>query len=142
MNYLLLADGIQNLCSGTHQILELIGWVLTVFKIAIPLLIIALGLIDLGKAAVSSKPEEIKKTATSLLWRIVGGIIIFFIPMIVMLIFGWISGWGSAVDNLGCYSRNANGTCEIKEWDICYDCITSPWSNETCRKITSKYDNK
>ena len=57
---MLMGAGSETFCANTHEILGLVGWALTIFKIIIPLVIIALGLIDLGKAAVSSKPEEIK----------------------------------------------------------------------------------
>lgn len=127
MNGLLLMDGLKGFCSNTHQILAIVGWVLTVFKIAIPIIIIILGLIDLGKAAVSSKPEEIKKSATSLLYRLIGGIAIFFIPMLVMTVFGWISGWSSTTAALG-----------EGEWDKCYTCIVAPWND----KAQGQWDNK
>ena len=118
MNGLLVIGGIKTLCSDTHEILQLVGWALTIFKVAIPLIIIALGLIDLGKAAVSSKPEEIKKSATSLIWRLVGGIVIFFIPTIVMLVFGLVSGWDA----------NEGGVEAQVDFPVCRACIEHPWN--------------
>lgn len=119
-NLLLIGAGLSNFCGKASEILGIVGWVLTVIKIAIPLIIIGLGLIDLGKAAISSKPEEIKKTATGLIWRFVGGIVIFFIPTIVMLVFSLIGGKFDEIAS----------TTETKQTDfnICYKCITSPWS--------------
>lgn len=118
-NLLLLGEGAANFCHDAAEILEIVGWVLTVIKIAIPLIIIALGLIDLGKAAISSKPEEVKKAATGLVWRFVGGIAIFFIPTIVMLVFGMVGRFNDAKKQV--------------DMDICTSCITSPWSG-TCTK--------
>lgn len=119
---LLLGTGAGTFCADTHEMLGLVGWALTIFKIAIPFIIIALGLIDLGKAAVSSKPEEIKKSATSLAWRFVGGIAIFFVPTIVMLVFGFVSRFGDAQGNV--------------DFDVCYKCITAPWATE-CKDAQS-----
>lgn len=119
---MLIGTGITDFCKDTHEMLALIGWALTIFKIAIPLIIIGLGLLDLGKAAVSSKPEEIKKSATSLVWRFVGGIVIFFIPTIVMLVFGFVSGFGE--------------TTKQMDFDICYSCITAPWQDK-CKNAQS-----
>ena len=119
---LLLGAGAGTFCSDTHEILGLVGWALTIFKIVIPLIIIALGLIDLGKAAVSSKPEEIKKSATSLAWRIAGGILIFFIPTIVMLVFGFVSKFSDSQSQV--------------DWNVCYKCITAPWDS-TCKDAKS-----
>ena len=122
MNGLLLGEltSISGICYDASPILKLIGWVLTVFKIAIPLIIIALGVVDLASAAISSKPEEMKKSVTSLVWRLVGGIAIFFIPTLVMLVFGFVSDY-----------RKAEGG--VESWDICYSCITSPWDG-TCKR--------
>lgn len=113
----LLLGGITNFCASTAPILSLVGWALTIFKIAIPLIIVVIGLIDLGKAAVSSKPEEIKKSVGSLLWRLIGGIAIFFIPTIIMAIFGLIN--------------NYNTTAGKIDSEVCYTCIISPWKCPT-----------
>lgn len=121
-NLILLGAGVSTFCNDTHEILELVGWVLTIFKIAIPLIIIALGLLDLGKAAISSKPEEIKKSAMSLVWRLVGGIVIFFIPTIVMLVFGFVNDFGENKGNV--------------DFDVCYGCIVSPWG-DACKNANS-----
>lgn len=112
------ATSIDAICYDAAPILKLVGWVLTVFKIAIPLIIIALGVVDLASAAISSKPEEMKKSITSLAWRLVGGIAIFFIPTLVMLVFGFISDYRKAETGVG-------------SWDICYSCVVSPWDS-TC----------
>jgi hypothetical protein len=47
-----------------------LGKILNVFKIVIPILILAFGAIDFGKAVVASKDDEIKKALKSLLFRI------------------------------------------------------------------------
>ena len=52
---------LSSLCTEAKDILAFAGWILTFFKIAIPLLIIGLGMFDFGKAVVSSKDDEIKK---------------------------------------------------------------------------------
>ncbi len=129
MNSLMLL-GAPDFCSGTSEILSMVGWALTIFKVVIPLIIIALGLVDLGKAAVSSKPEEIKKSATSLVWRLVGGILIFFVPSIIMMIFGFVGRFSTAQSGLG-----------QNEWNICYKCITAPWDG-TCTTAVETAKNK
>lgn len=130
-NLLLIGDtttAAQSFCRNAHEVLGIIGWILTIIKIAIPLVIIALGLIDLAKAAISSKPEEIKKSATGLIWRFVGGVAIFFIPTIVMIIFGFVSGFGTATEQMG-----------KDNWNVCYKCITAPWDG-ACKNAKADYD--
>jgi surface polysaccharide O-acyltransferase-like enzyme len=96
-------------CKDTAEIWQVVGKILFIFKIVIPLLIIIFGMIDLGKAVVASKDDEIKKAAKQLLMRILAGIIIFFIPVIVSFAFTLADGF----DSEGDYS-----TCEA--------CITNP----------------
>jgi len=98
-------------CADTANVWQVLGIILTIFKIVIPLLIIIFGMIDLGKAVVASKDDEIKKAIKSLALRAVAGIVIFFIPTLVRVIFGMVSGFES--DN----------------YEICGACISNPWGN-------------
>lgn len=88
MNLLSLgAFDISSFCNEMKDIVQLIGYILMVVKIAIPLLIIALGIFDFGKAVVAEKEDEIKKQTKRLLYRVVAGVVIFFIPTLVLWIF-------------------------------------------------------
>lgn len=98
-----------NFCSKTKSVWVLVGKLLSVFKIVIPLLIIIFGMIDLGKAVVASKDDEIKKAAKSLMFRALAGILIFFIPTIVGFCFTLADGF------------NADG-----DYTVCEQCITNP----------------
>ena len=74
---------LSSLCTEAKDILAFAGWILTFFKIAIPLLIIGLGMFDFGKAVVSSKDDEIKKSAKTLMYRAIAGIVIFFVTSLL-----------------------------------------------------------
>ncbi len=76
-----------NFCAKTKDIWQVVGRILGVFKIVIPLLIIIFGCIDLGKAVVASKDDEIKKAMKQLAMRAVAGIAIWFVPTLVGLVF-------------------------------------------------------
>lgn len=97
-------------CTELKSVWRLIGNILFIFKIAIPLLIIIFGAIDLGKAVVASKSDEIKNAAKSLMFRAIAGVFIFFIPTLVGFIFTLVDDWG---DYKG-------------EYEICATCISSP----------------
>ena len=99
-------------CSGDlKSIWKLIGQILFIFKIAVPLLIIIFGAIDLGKAVVASKDDEIKKAAKSLMFRALAGVFIFFIPTLVGFIFTLVDGWSTEYQG---------------EYSICAACISNP----------------
>ena len=58
---MLLLETAQSFCSDTKDIWQFVGTIVTIFKIVIPVLIIILGSVDLGKAVVAGKEEDIKK---------------------------------------------------------------------------------
>lgn len=88
MNLLSLgAFDVSSFCSSTKDIIQLIGGIILIFKIAIPIIIVALGIFDFGKAVVAEKEDEIKKQTKRLLMRVVAGIVIFLIPSIIFYIF-------------------------------------------------------
>ena len=66
-------------------------------------------MIDLGKAVVGSKDDEIKKAAKSLGMRVLAGIVIFFVPTIVGFAFSLADGFNADVD-----------------YSVCQACITNP----------------
>ena len=106
-----------SICTSLSPIWQIIGWVLWVFKIVIPIVIIVFGMIDLGKAVVASKDDEIKKSVKSLVMRAIAGVIIFFIPTLVGAIFGLVGEFNDNRD----------------EYNVCQQCISSPGG--TCNDI-------
>lgn len=92
------AFDIGQFCNKMGGMLQIIGYVLTVFKIAIPVIIVALGMFDFGKAVVAEKEDEIKKQTKRLIYRVVAGIVIFFVPSIVLFIFENVGDYSSAKD--------------------------------------------
>lgn len=86
---------VDDYCSDENFIKPFIfiGRIFTIIKILIPILIIIFGMIDLFKAVIGSKDDEIKKSIRSLLFRAIAGVVIFFIPTIVHLLFLLIDDW-------------------------------------------------
>ena len=101
-------------CTKTSELLRFVGYLLLIFKIVIPLVIIVYGMIDFGKAVVAEKDDDIKKSAKSLGRRAVAGIIIFFIPTIVVWVF----------EQVGTYGKDA------EEFKTCRSCLLSPTSDD------------
>lgn len=113
----LFGISLGNFCQEASDLVQLIGWVLTVFKIAIPLLIIILGAFDLGKAVMAGKDDEIKKNAKSLGVRAVAGILIFLLPSIVLAVFGLFDDFKES-------SQSVN-------FPVCKQCLLEPWNCST-----------
>lgn len=108
---------IEGFCGEAAGILQLIGWILTIFKIAIPILVIAFGIFDFGKAVTAADDKEIKKSVKSLMWRAIAGVVIFFIPTIVMWIFRAVSSYKTMEDSVS--------------FKNCETCVLRPWACDT-----------
>lgn len=82
-------------CGKLKEPLKFIGNIVLVVKILIPIIIIAFGMIDFFRAMIGSKDDEIKKSARSLVFRCVAGVVIFLLPTLVSFIFSLIDSWAS-----------------------------------------------
>ena len=102
-------------CANTANVWQIVGYIFMVFKIVIPILLIVYGMIDLGKAVVASKDDEIKEATKSLAFRAVAAIFIFFLPTIVGMVMGLIGSFGDVQE----------------DWQVCRTCITTP--NGDCK---------
>ena len=77
----------ESFCSKSKNVIKYIGKIVYVAKILVPLVIIILGSVDLGKAVVAQKEDEIKSASEMFIKRLIFGVIVFFVPSIVSLIF-------------------------------------------------------
>ncbi len=103
-------------CAATANIWQIVGYVLLVFKIVVPILLIVFGMIDLGKAVIGSKEDDTKKAINGLVRRLVAAVVIFFIPTIIGFVFRILGTWK---------------TDAKADYDVCKSCITSP-SDSAC----------
>ena len=63
-----------------------VSLIITVIQYAVPLLLIIWGMLDLGKAVIASKEDEIKKGQQTFIKRIVAPIIVFFVIAVTKLV--------------------------------------------------------
>lgn len=76
-------------CDQVMPIIRIVrDGVLPIFQWGIPIILIVLGTIDLGKAVIASKEEEIKKAQQMLIKRLIYAVAVFFVVTIVTLVFG------------------------------------------------------
>lgn len=114
----------EGFCEGSANIWQTVGYVLMVFKIVIPLLLIIFGVLDLGKAVIASKDDEIKKASKSLAMRAVSAVVIFFIPTLVGIIMGIVGNFGEVKD----------------DFDICKACISNPIDDDCKNKAEDAWN--
>lgn len=78
-------------CGGINvpvQIAHIIGLAIQVIKIAVPILLIIWGMLDLGKAVMAQKEDEIKKGQQTFLKRLMAAAIVFFVVVIAEFLVG------------------------------------------------------
>ena len=101
-------------------LIKIVGTVVNVIKIGVPIILIVLGMIDMGKAVASQKEDEIKNGQKKLLSRCIAAGITFFVVAIVQLLVGIISSAAETDQNKenslwSCIEKFATGNPDKKE---------------------------
>lgn len=116
---------IQGTCARIPaDIFKLVSMIITVLKFGVPVLLIIFGMLDLGKAVVASKEDEIKKGQQMFIKRVISAIIVFFVIVVVQLVINvaagnesgsiWncVQGFIKGVDN--CSGEGDGAICTVK----------------------------
>ena len=85
-------------------IVALLKTVVYIIQLGIPFILILFGTIDLGKAVMAGKEDEMKSAQKLLIKRIVYAIAVFLVVTLVAYIFGLI-GKGSGSDWYDCWTN-------------------------------------
>ena len=89
-------------CNGLLPVVQFIRkGVFPIIQIGIPILLIIMGSIDLGKAVLSSDDKEIKGATGKLIKRAIAAVAVFFVTTIVVLLFGLFASSGTDGDVTG-----------------------------------------
>ena len=79
-------------CNGLLPIVKLIRQgVFSIIQIGIPIILIVMGSIDLGKAVLSSDDKKIKEAQGMLIKRCISAVLVFFVVTIVTLVMNLIA---------------------------------------------------
>lgn len=106
---MLLMD-VYSFCKDTWEIWQFVGYILFIFKIVVPILLIIFGAMDLGKAVVANDDKEIKNATLKLAKRAIAAIVIFFLPTLFGFLFSIVAGFS-----------------EVKDvYEGCKTCVVSP----------------
>lgn len=98
---------------------NLIGVIIKVIWIGIPILLIILGSIDLGKAVIASKEDEVKKAKQAFIRRLLYAIAVFAVVWLVRIVLSFVSTLG--IDKT--YDDNGNvinTEVDVTGWNACW----------------------
>ena len=87
---------------------EVISIIVTIIKIGVPILLIILGMIDLGKAVMAQKEDEIKKGQGLFIKRLIAAILVFLVVFAVQIVVRFIAK-GDKQSIMSCIHCFVNG---------------------------------
>lgn len=112
---LFLEENIPVMCENLMPIIRLVrDGLIPLIQIGVPIILIILGTIDLGKAVIASKEDEIKNAQKMLVKRAIFAVAIFFVVTIVSLVFSLFASTGD--DDLEGDSNNWSD-CWFETWN-------------------------
>lgn len=111
---------IGGFCSETANIWQILGYVVVIIKIVIPLMLIIFGMVDLGKAVISSDDKAISKAVGALIKRFIAAVVLFFVPTIVSALF-------NALDIMN--------ESERSDYNVCVQCVTNVSACDTSKAV-------
>ena len=116
-----VSTSVEYTCGATGLVFSgtfpyLVSTAITIIKIAVPILLILFGMLDLGKAVMASKEDEIKKGQQTFIKRLVAAVLVFFIISVVQIVIRFVSGNDVAVAN--CFNCFVNGTTDENSCEV------------------------
>lgn len=70
----------------TSTLISLLKSIITIIKVVVPILLVVWGMLDLGKAVIAQKEDDIKKGQNTLMKRSIAAVIVFLVPTIIGLL--------------------------------------------------------
>lgn len=92
--------------------------VFLVIQIVVPILLVILGMIDLMKAVIAGKEDEIKKNQMTFVKRLIAAAIVFFVFVIVKLLVSFVADNSENIlDCVDCFINGAGDKkiCEVEK---------------------------
>lgn len=68
------------------QLADIVHLIIKIIQIVVPILLIIFGMLDLAKAVMAQKEDEIKKGQQTFIKRLIAAIIVFFVIAVVKLV--------------------------------------------------------
>ena len=98
-------------CSSLAPVISILHSVVTLIQWGIPIVLIIYGILDLGKAVIASKEDEMKKATGTLIKRFIYAVAVFLVVFLVQLVMDVVSNSGAndgTQDWKDCWSAKTN----------------------------------
>ncbi|MCM1371133.1 MAG: hypothetical protein NC181_04535 [Clostridium sp.] len=78
--------------------INLISIGITILQVAVPLILIIMGMLDFVKATTTSKEDQIKKAQSTFIRRLIMGVVVFLVIVIVKIVVGLLPNTDGSLD--------------------------------------------
>ncbi len=92
------------------KIANIIHTIITVIKIAVPVLLVIFGMLDLFKGITAQKEDEIKKGQQMFIKRLIAAALVFFVTSIVQLLVSVVADNNTIMECANCFINGADST--------------------------------
>lgn len=88
--------------------------IIVVIKIAVPVILVIFGMLDLFKGITAGKEDEIKKGQNIFIKRLIAAALVFFVISIVQLLISFVAGDEGIMTCANCFINgvNSDGICK------------------------------
>lgn len=89
--------------SGTLP--RLTALIITIIQVGVPILLIFFGMLDLGKAVMAQKEDEIKKGQQVFVKRLIAAVLVFLVIFVVKTVVGAVSSEAGITSCINCFTK-------------------------------------
>ena len=98
-----------------EKIADTVHIVILVIQIVTPIILVVLGMIDLIKALIASKEDEIKKAQMTFVKRLIAAAIVFFVFIIVKLVISFVADdKDNLINCVNCFVNGIGDSCTTR----------------------------
>ena len=105
-------------CNGiiiSEQLVDIIHMIYSGIRIGVPIILILVGMFDMGKAITKQKEDEIKKAQQLLARKAVAAALVFVIVSAVGMIFSMVDNESDSANTWSCINAMLSGECSSIE---------------------------
>ena len=108
--------GCETILPGVNidvKIANAVHMIVLAIQIAVPVLLVIFGMLDLFKAITAQKEDEIKKGQNTFIKRLIAAVIVFFVIAVVKLLISFASDDEGIMTCASCFLNGANKTTGV-----------------------------
>ena len=105
INFLVKNASMTSNCMGLEPVIRIVKNVFKLIQFGVPILLILFGAIELGKAVMSSKDDEMKKAQSTLIKRLIYAVAVFLVVTIVTVAMGLVTSAKADEANASSWSK-------------------------------------